>query len=63
VEVQVVHFVEEMLASDVFELNVTDEHGEMGGSLKIPAGWKLGSAVTIAAVHYSQFGCAFVSHF
>ena len=44
-------------------MKVTDEHGEMCGSLKIPAGWKLGSAVTISAMHDSQFSCAFVSHF
>ena len=58
--------MKEMLAGYIFELKVTEvteEHGEMSGSLKIPAGGKLGSAIAIAAMHDGQFSCAFVSHF
>ena len=39
VKIQVVHLMEERLADDVsFELEMTDEHKEMRGPLKIPAG-------------------------
>ena len=55
--------MEEILADNVFLLEVTDEHREMRGSLKIPAGWRLGSAIAIAAMHDSHFSCAFVPHF
>ena len=38
VKIQVVHCMKEILADDVFELEITDEHREMRGPLKIPAG-------------------------